>query len=295
MSEKELNTYFQTVLPFVKICGRMIRDAYCKMQVTIAGSDDHLFTTCNPTVPNETEYEETKQFECKSNEIDWVTETDKAVEEYLIGSIRKAFPTHKFIGEESNDTHNELTDEPTWIIDPIDGTTNFIHGMPICATSVALAINKQVVIGIVYNALQEELFTAIRGRGSYMNGKKIHVTHTTELNRAIIGTNPGSKRGDEIVKVWLHNLNQLMSRGVAGVKMFGNSAMDCCYVACGRTDCFYEKYLHPWDYAAATLIVEEAGGIVRTIDNINPLLLDGRMIIVGNKPIADLLFEIISQ
>ena len=293
MSDQELNHYFQTVLPFIKNCGRMIRDAYCKMQVTITGSDDHLFTTCNPTVPNETEYEETKQFECKSNEIDWVTETDKAVESYLIGSIKKEFPTHKFIGEESNETHNGLTNEPTWIIDPIDGTTNFIHGMPMCATSVALAINKKVVIGIVYNALQEELFTAIRGRGSYMNGKKIHVTHTTELNRAIVGTNPGSKRHEEFVKVWVENMNILMKNGIAGIKMLGNSAMDSCYCACGRTDCFFEKYLHPWDYAAATLIVEEAGGIVRTVDDVNPLELNGGMIMLGNKSITNKLFEIL--
>ena len=295
MSESELNLYFQTVMPLVKTCGRMIRDAYCKMQVTITGSDDHLFTTCNPTVPNETEYEETKQFECKSNEIDWVTETDKAVEEYLIGSIRKAFPTHKFVGEETDETHNELTDDPTWIIDPIDGTTNFVHGIPMCCTSVALAINKKVMIGIVYNPIQEELFTSIRGRGSYMNGKKIHVSHTTEINKAIIGTNPGYHREQEIVETWFYNLNELMKRGVAGIKMLGNAAMDCCYVACGRTDCFFEKFLCVWDYAAATLIVEEAGGCVRTLDNINPLLLNRKLIIIGNESIANQLFDLLKQ
>ncbi|EDR25511.1 inositol monophosphatase, putative [Entamoeba dispar SAW760] len=295
MTEEELNTYFKTVMPLVKISGRMIRDAYCKMQVTIAGSDDHLFTTANPSVPMNEKYEEVKSFTSKSCSIDWVTETDKGVEQYLISSLHAAFPTHRFVGEETNDTHKELTDEPTWIIDPVDGTTNFVHGIPMCCTSVALSINKEVVIGIVYNPIQEELFSAIKGRGAFMNGKQIHVSHTTEINQAIIGTNPGYHREHETIDVMLFNLNEIMTRGVAGIKMLGNAAMDCCYVACGRTDCFYEKYLCVWDYAAASLIVKEAGGIIRTINNINPLLLNKKLLIIGNPSIANQLFDILKQ
>ncbi|ELP88118.1 inositol monophosphatase, putative [Entamoeba invadens IP1] len=294
-TDEDLNTYFKTALPLVKTCGRMIKDAYCKMQVTISGSDDHLFTTCNPTVPRDEKYEEVKTFTNKSCAIDWVTETDKGVEKYLIGSLHEAFPTHLFVGEETASTHKTLTDEPTWIIDPVDGTTNFVHGIPMCCTSVALAINKHVVLAIVYNPIQEELFTALRGRGAFMNGKRIHVSHTSEIGQAIIGTNPGYHREKEHVDKMLYNMNQLLERGVAGIKMIGNAAMDISYVACGRTDCFYEKFLCVWDYAAASLIVEEAGGVCKTRDGINPLLLEKEMVVFGNPLIAPQVFSLIKQ
>ncbi|KAL7720362.1 Inositol-1-monophosphatase [Entamoeba marina] len=294
MSDSQLNTYFNTVLPLVKTSGRMIRDAYCKMQLTITGSDDHLFVTCNPTVPTTAIFEEVKTVENKSCSIDWVTETDKAVETYLIQSLKASFPTHKFVGEETTSS-SEVTSAPTWIIDPIDGTTNFVHGIPMCCVSVALSIDNHVVIGIVYNPLQEELFTSIRGRGSYMNGKQIHVSQTSTINQAVIGTNPGYQRGDSAVNIMLHNLQSLLSRGVAGIKMLGNAAMDICYVACARTDAFYEKYLNVWDFAAAILIVEEAGGIVKTPNDIDPLALNRDLLIVGNKPIANQLKELLEN
>ena len=295
MTDEELNEYFTTVSGFVRIAGRMIRDAYCKMQVTINGSDDQLFSTCNPTVPNTKHYEEIKSFNTKSCAIDWVTETDKGVESYLIKSIHEKYPTHKFVGEEDDDTHNEVTNDPTWIIDPVDGTTNFVHGIPMCAISVALSINQHTVLSIIYNPLQEELFTAIKGRGAFMNGKRIHVSHTEEIGQAVIGTNPGYQRTPEKVADMLYNWEQLLSRGVAGIKMLGNAAMDICYTACGRTDCFFEKNLCVWDYAAALLVVEEAGGIYKTKDNINPLLMKKDMLVIGNPAIATKVFEIIRQ
>lgn len=155
---------------------------------------------------------ESKTIETKSGEIDLVTETDQEVEKLLINGLSKQFPDHKFIGEESvaAGSQCDLTDDPTWIIDPIDGTMNFVHTFPHCCISIGLFIDQNPQIGIVYNPTLEQLFTAIRGRGAYLNGKRIHVSEQTELSKAMLCFENGSNKEPEKLKALIENYQALL-------------------------------------------------------------------------------------
>lgn len=150
--------------------------------------------------------------EVKSSNIDLVTETDKAVEELLINNLHEKFPSHKFIGEESVAAGEkcQLTSDPTWIIDPIDGTMNFVHGFPHCCISIALFVNESPMIGIIYNPNVEQLFTARKGQGAFLNGKRIQVSHETELSRALLMVEMGTSRDAEKYEVVFENQKTLI-------------------------------------------------------------------------------------
>ncbi|XP_012526335.1 inositol monophosphatase 1 [Monomorium pharaonis] len=198
----------------------------------------------------------------KSCDVDLVTEWDQKVENLLISGISSKYPDHRFIGEESTASGQkiELTDAPTWIIDPIDGTMNFVHGLPYTCVSVALLINKTAEIGIVYNPILEQLFTARKGQGAFLNGAPIHVSNEKELHKALIMVEMGTSRDPEKLKIILQNLALLTSQ-IQGIRSLGSAALNMCMVACGSADISFEFGIHAWDIAAGDLIVREAGGV----------------------------------
>lgn len=205
---------------------------------------------------------EKKTVETKSCDIDFVTETDKQVEKLLIEGLTEAFPTHQFIGEESvaDGAQSSLTDDPTWIIDPVDGTLNFVHGFPHSCISLGLFINKEPQIGIVYNPYLEQLFTAKKSQGAFLNGKRIHVSDTTTLSNALIAFENGTSRDPEKCKVLLENYKTLVPL-THGMRSLGSAALNMTMVAMGGADAYFEYGTHIWDIAAGELIVREAGGV----------------------------------
>lgn len=206
---------------------------------------------------------QTKNVEHKG-QVDLVTETDKACEDLIFNHLQQHYPEHKLIGEETTAACGtmELTDSPTWIVDPLDGTTNFVHGFPFVCVSIGLTIGKVPAVGVVYNPILDELFTAIRGKGAFLNGKPIKVSSQTELVKSLLATEVGTKRDKSTVDATTNRINGLLFE-VRSLRMSGSCALNLCGIACGRLDLFYELgFGGPWDVAGGALIVEEAGGLV---------------------------------
>lgn len=197
-------------------------------------------------------------------QVDLVTETDKECEVLIFNHLKQHFPNHKFIGEETTAACGitELTDEPTWIVDPLDGTTNFVHGFPFVCVSIGLTIGKIPTVGVVYNPIIDELFSGIRGKGAFLNGIPIKVSSQAELVKSLLATEVGTKRDKFTVDATTNRINSLLFK-VRSLRMSGSCALNLCGIACGRLDLFYELgFGGPWDVAAGVLIVEEAGGRV---------------------------------
>ncbi|KAG8649149.1 inositol-phosphate phosphatase isoform X1 [Manihot esculenta] len=206
---------------------------------------------------------QTKHVEHKG-QVDLVTETDKACEDLIFNHLKDRYPTHKFIGEETTAAYGttELTDEPTWIVDPLDGTTNFVHGFPFVCISIGLTIAKVPTVGVVYNPILNELFTGIHGRGAFLNGNPIKVSSQTELVKSLLATEAGTKRDKTTVDATTNRINSLLFK-VRSLRMSGSCALNLCGIACGRLDLFYETgFGGPWDVAAGVVIIKEAGGLV---------------------------------
>ncbi|KAI3456550.1 hypothetical protein Pfo_013213 [Paulownia fortunei] len=206
---------------------------------------------------------ETKRVEHKG-QVDLVTETDKACEELIFNFLKLQFPDHKFIGEETTAAcgATELTDEPTWIVDPLDGTTNFVHGFPFVCVSIGLTIGRIPTVGVVYNPIMDELFTAVRGKGAFLNGKPIKASTQSELVKSLLATEAGTKRDKSTLDASTNRINSLLFK-VRSLRMSGSCALNLCGIACGRLDLFYELgFGGPWDVAAGAVIVTEAGGLV---------------------------------
>ncbi|KAI3466513.1 hypothetical protein Pfo_023176 [Paulownia fortunei] len=206
---------------------------------------------------------ETKRVEHKG-QVDLVTETDKRCEELIFDLLKLQYPDHKFIGEETTAAYGttELTDEPTWIVDPLDGTTNFVHGFPFVCVSIGLTIGRIPTIGVVYNPIMDELFTAICGKGAFLNGKPIKTSSQSELVKSLLVTEVGTKRDKSTVDASTDRINSLLFK-VRSLRMSGSCALNLCGIACGRLDLFYELgFGGPWDVAAGAVIVSEAGGLV---------------------------------
>ncbi|XP_003382455.1 PREDICTED: inositol monophosphatase 1-like [Amphimedon queenslandica] len=200
------------------------------------------------------------------NTSDLVTETDLAVEKFVFEELRNYYPDHKFIGEESVSSGGgscTLTDTPTWIIDPIDGTSNFVHGFPFSVISIGLAVNKELVVGVAYNFFQRQMYTARKGGGAFLNGKRISVSNVTELNKSIVITDYGSTRQDFefIPKVEMMKALAGDPGHVHGIRTLGSAVASLCMVASGRAEAYFEYGVHCWDIAAGAVIVREAGGI----------------------------------
>jgi len=169
-----------------------------------------------------------------------------------------------FIGEETSAACGtaELTDHPTWIVDPLDGTTNFVHGYPFVCVSIGLTIGKVPTVGVVYNPILDELFTAIRGQGAFLNGGPIKASSQNELVKSLLVTEVGTKRDKSTVDATTNRINSLLFK-VRSLRMSGSCALNLCSIACGRIDLFYELgFGGPWDVAGGAVIVQEAGGLV---------------------------------
>lgn len=190
--------------------------------------------------------------------VDIVTEMDRRAESLIKDRLGAAFPDYATLAEESDAT--ETGSERRWIIDPLDGTTNYAHGFPFFCVSIALEDSGGVVLGVVYDPMLDEIFTAEKGGGAYLNGRPISVSSTERLDRSLLATGfPYDIRTSSSNN--LDNFSKFSLRAQA-VRRAGSAALDLCYVACGRFDGFWELKLHPWDTAAGALIVTEAGGTV---------------------------------
>jgi myo-inositol-1(or 4)-monophosphatase len=194
---------------------------------------------------------------------DFVTEVDKAAEAAIIEVLISAYPDHAILAEESGASANLHDDnENVWIIDPIDGTTNFIHGFPQYAVSIALQQRGVITQAVVYDPTSNELFTATKGAGAFLNDKRIRVTKVDKMADALIGTGFAGRdmsKLDEYLEMF-----KTITQKSQGLRRAGAASLDLAYVACGRLDGFFEKGLAPWDLAAGALLISEAGGIIGT-------------------------------
>ncbi|XP_071812764.1 inositol monophosphatase 1-like [Apostichopus japonicus] len=208
-------------------------------------------------------YKKDKAVESKSCAVDLVTETDTKVEELLISRLRKKYPTHKFIGEESTVSGEPClwTDDPTWIIDPVDGTMNFVHSFPFVGICIGLSIKKEIVGGVVYNPIYDEMFQAIKGKGAFCNNKPIKVSSQNDLKLSLFITEVGFN-SQEMLDVKVANYKSLLEAGIRGFRSLGSAALNMCHIARGSAELYYEYGIHCWDMAAASIIVTEAGGVV---------------------------------
>ena len=212
--------------------------------------------------------------------IDLVTDADHASEKAIIQVIRSRFPDHAILAEESG-ALGDRTDH-CWIIDPLDGTTNFAHGLPLFSISIAFSAFGEVTAGFVLNPESGELFSAIRGQGARLNGKKITVSESKTVEESLLVTGfPYNFK--EILEPVMTRFTRCLTRS-RGVRRLGSAALDLCFVACGRFDAFWEQNLKPWDTAAGFLVAEEAGAVVTDFSN-NPFTVDKNEILATNGKI----------
>jgi myo-inositol-1(or 4)-monophosphatase len=219
---------------------------------------------------------------------DFVTEIDMAAERDIIETIHKHYPNHAILGEETGSTGDN---EFVWIIDPLDGTTNFLHGFPQFAVSIAVQRRGRIEHGVVYDPLRQELFTASRGEGAQMDGRRIRVSGQLGLERALIGTGFPYRSNLHWLDAYMAML-KAVTRQTAGIRRAGSAALDLAYVAAGRLDGFWELGLAPWDTAAGSLLITEAGGMVGTITGAE--YQQRGHIVAGNPKVYPLLLEVLA-
>jgi myo-inositol-1(or 4)-monophosphatase len=210
---------------------------------------------------------------------DFVTEVDQRVEEEIISIVRKAYPSHGFLGEEGGVVDG---DDYQWIIDPIDGTRNFIHGFPHFAVSIAIAHKNRIEHGVIYDPNRQELFTATRGKGAQLNERRIRVAERKKLEECLLGTGFAYRHTDATSEIPADIFSTIMP--ICGdVRRAGAATLDLAYVACGRLDGFWEMGLKVWDMAAGILLIKEAGGMVCDLNGGEDYLKTGN--VVGANPV----------
>lgn len=220
------------------------------------------------------------------NKNDFVTQVDKAAEQAVIGVIRAAYPEHSILAEESGDTPGARP-EYLWVIDPLDGTTNYIHGFPQYCVSIALEHKGVLTQGVVYDPGKNELFTASRGRGAFLDDRRMRVSKCTQLQDALVGTGFPFKEVDRL-DLYMRQLRTMMTSS-AGVRRAGAAALDLAYVAAGRLDAFWETGLSRWDMAAGALLIQEAGGMVSDLQGGQDFLDRGEIAAATPKVLPQLL------
>ncbi|XP_031440135.1 inositol monophosphatase 1-like [Clupea harengus] len=225
----------------------------------------------------------------KSSSVDLVTKTDQRVERIIIDSVKEKFPKHSFIGEESVAAGEPciLTDNPTWIVDPVDGTTNFVHGFPFVAVSIGFAVNKELEFGVVYSCLEDKMYSARKGKGAFCDGEKLQVSDQTDMRKTMIISELGSNREPEKVSKIFSTMQRILCIPVHGIRGSGTAATNMCMVASGAVEAFFEIGIHCWDIAAGAVIVTEAGGVLMDVDGGPFDLMSRRMVSANNKTIAD--------
>ncbi|MEJ5126771.1 inositol monophosphatase family protein [Comamonas sp. MYb21] len=223
---------------------------------------------------------------------DFVTEVDQASEQAIIETLLTAYPDHGILAEESGNEYGNPRSNHIWIIDPLDGTTNFIHGFPVYCVSIALAVNGRVEQAVVYDPTRNDLFTATRGRGAFLNERRIRVSKRTQLRDTLITTGFPFRPGDNF-KQYMAMLGDVMQR-TSGVRRPGAAALDLAYVAAGFSDGFFETGLSIWDVAAGSLLVTEAGGLVGNFTG-EADFLEQREVLAGTPRIYGQLVPILAK
>ena len=223
---------------------------------------------------------------------DFVTEVDQASEAAIIETLLTAYPGHGILAEESGQEHGAKDSEFVWIIDPLDGTTNFIHGLPVYCVSIALAVKGKVEQAVIYDPTRNDLFTATKGRGAYMNDRRLRVSKRIRLQDCLISTGFPFRPGDNFQN-YLKMMGDVMQR-TAGMRRPGAAALDLAYVAAGFTDGFFETGLQPWDVAAGSLLVTEAGGLVGNFTG-EADFLEQKECLAGNPKIYGQLVSILGK
>ena len=204
---------------------------------------------------------------------DYVSQADVEAERAVLDVLTRAYPDHGIIAEESGEREGS---EYTWVIDPLDGTTNFLHGFPMFAVSVAVKRGGVLEHGVVYDPLHDEMFTASRGEGAQLNGKRLRVSTTRQLAPSLLGTGfPFRDLG--IIEPWMRSFQSLLPK-TSGIRRAGAAALDLAYVAAGRLDGFWEFGLKPWDMAAGALLIREAGGLVSDVSGGQDFLESGNLV-----------------
>jgi myo-inositol-1(or 4)-monophosphatase len=216
---------------------------------------------------------------------DFVTEIDRSAEAAIIEIVQKSYPDHGILGEETGSIDGKQ--EYRWIIDPLDGTTNFIHGFPQYCVSIGVEHRGALTHGVVYDPTRDELFTASKGSGAFLNDRRIRVSKCTRLGDALVGTGFPFKELDR-VDLYVRQLKHLMEKS-SGVRRAGAAALDLAYVACGRLDGFWELGLSPWDMAAGVLLIQEAGGLVGDLEGEQSFLESGDVCAAAPKLFPGLL------
>jgi myo-inositol-1(or 4)-monophosphatase len=209
--------------------------------------------------------------------FDFVTRIDRKSENIILDILSSRFPDHSFLAEESR--HDIATDGYRWIIDPLDGTTNYIHGFPVTAVSIALQRGEELVAGVVLDPFRDELFTAIKNEGAFLNGHNIHVSATDKMGGALIGTGFPFKQ-KHLIDHYLRLFKNVLVE-VSDLRRPGAASIDLSYIACGRFDGFFEIGLMPWDCAAGAVIIKEAGGVITNFGGGDEILTRGN-IVAGN-------------
>jgi myo-inositol-1(or 4)-monophosphatase len=223
---------------------------------------------------------------------DFVTEVDHAAEEIIIETLLTAYPSHGMWAEESGKTHGAKNSDFVWIIDPLDGTTNFIHGFPVYCVSIALAVKGKVEQACIYDPSRNDLFTATKGRGAYMNERRMRVSKRIDLRQCLISTGFPFRPGDNFNN-YLRMMAEVMQR-TAGLRRPGAAALDLAYVAAGFADGFFETGLSPWDVAAGSLLVTEAGGLIGNFSGDSDFL-EQKECVAGNPKIYGQLVAILGK
>ncbi len=235
-------------------------------------------------------WQQTKQIQYKSS-IDLVTTIDHQSEERIVNILHRRFPAHSILAEEETNIAGQKSDY-RWIIDPVDGTTNFAHAYPHFCVSIALEFAGEIILGLVYDPIKEETFRATRGQGAFLNGDRIHTTKEAELEKALLATGfpyDRRKRADFYLSFF-----KAFMFSCQGVRRNGSAALDLCYVACGRIDGFWEFGLHPWDTAAGSLIVGEASGSMTDFSG-NAFSIWKKEVLASNGRIHDAMLHIMQK
>jgi len=222
---------------------------------------------------------------------DFVTEVDQAAEQAVIETLLAAYPGHGILAEESGRAHGAKDSDYVWIIDPLDGTTNFIHGFPVYAVSIALTFKGQVQQAVVYDPSRNDLFYASKGRGAFLNDKRLRVSKRTRMQESLVGTGFPFRKGDNF-KRYVQMFEAVMGQ-CAGLRRPGAAALDLCYVAAGWYDGFFETGLSPWDMAAGSLMITEAGGLIGNFTGEADYLYQ-RECVAGNPKVYGHLVQILS-
>ena len=226
----------------------------------------------------------------KKRQNDFVSEVDEAAEEAIISVLRDAYPDHGILAEESG--RSDTKSDYVWVIDPLDGTTNFLHGFPQYCVSIGLLHKGQPTQAVVYDTNRNELFTASKGVGAYLNDRRIRASRTDKLEDALVGTGfPFREVGhlDDYLRMFKN-----VTKGTSGIRRPGAAALDLAWVACGRIDAFWEIGLSPWDMAAGALLVREAGGLIGDLDG-NEGFMDSGRVVATNPKLFSAFLQLLKQ